>query len=265
MPKTIYAIIAIVLFIIFSPFTIISAGQRAVITNLGRVSRTVEPGIHWVTPLIESVHKFDVQTQKITVDASAASKDMQDVSTTVALNYNVKPNTIAGLYTEIGSDYENRIIQPALQEAIKAATAKYTAEELINQRPKVKDDIYNSIKKRLEVSYMAVTDVSITEFKFSPSFNASIEAKVKAKVDADASKNKLEQVKYEAEQTIAKAQAEAESIKLKSEAANNEKYVSLMQIEVQKELAAKWNGISCQNNCFGEGLTNPLPLMNVMK
>jgi regulator of protease activity HflC (stomatin/prohibitin superfamily) len=254
------AVIAIMVF----PFTIIGAGQRGIVTNMGRVSRTLTPGLHWVTPVIESVTKFDVQTQKVTVAASAASKDMQDVSTTIAVNYNVDSTKVAGLYVDIGTDFENRIIQPALQEAVKAATAQYTAEQLITRRPEVKDAILLALKSRLSKQYIMVSEVSITEFKFSASFNSSIEAKVKADQDALTAQNKLKQIQFEAQQKIATAKAEAEAISLKSEAANNEKYVSLMKIEVQKALADKWDGKSCTSNCFGEGLTNPLPLMNVM-
>lgn len=252
-------IVILIISAILMPFTIVGAGERTVITRLGQVDRVLEPGMHWVTPLTESTHTFDVQTQKITVDSSAASKDLQDVSTTIALNFNVDPKGVAALYAEIGSDYDSRVIQPALQEAIKSATAKYTAEELITKRAMVKDEILASVKTRLMPSYIVVSDVSITNFKFSDSFNQSIEAKVKAEQDALTAKNKLEQVKFEAEQTVASARAESESIKMKSEAANNEKYVSLMKIEVQKAMAEKWNGVLPVNMYAGA----PLPLLNV--
>lgn len=252
-------VLTILVFTILTPFTIVGAGERTVVTRLGQVDRVLEPGMHWVTPLTESTHTFDVQTQKITVDSSAASKDLQDVSTTIALNFNIDPKGIAGLYSEIGSDYDSRVIQPALQEAIKSSTAKYTAEELITKRALVKDEILLAVKTRLAPSYIIVSDVSITEFKFSPSFNEAIERKVTAEQNALASKNLLEQKKYEAEQTIVTAKAESESIKMKSEAANNEKYVSLMKIEVQKAMAAKWNGVLPVNMYAGA----PLPLLNL--
>lgn len=233
------SVVVIALLIMLSPFTIVGAGERAVITRLGQVDRTLNPGIHWVTPLTESVHNFDVQTQKITVDSSAASKDLQDVLATVALNYNVNPESVAALYVNIGDDYDSRIIQPALQEAIKSATAKYTAEELITKRASVKESILSSVKERLGQSFIEVSDVAITEFKFSPSFNEAIEGKVKAEQNALTAKNLLEQKKYEAEQVVVTAQAEAEAIKIKAQAINSqggEDYVNL-------EAVHKWNGI----------------------
>jgi regulator of protease activity HflC (stomatin/prohibitin superfamily) len=232
-------VVVIALMLLLSPFTIVGAGERAVVTNLGKVDRVLDSGMHWVTPITESVHTFDVQTQKATVDASASSKDLQDVSTTVAMNYNVNPDGVAALYVTIGEDFESRIVAPAMQEAVKGATAKYTAEELVTKRDKVKADILLALKTRLEASYIQVSEVSITNFQFSESFNQSIEAKVKAEQDALTAKNKLEQVKFEAEQRVATAQAEAEAIRIQAGAINSQggaDYVNLKAIE-------KWNGI----------------------
>lgn len=256
-------IVIIAILTLIAPFTIVGAGDRAVVTRLGQVSRTIDPGVHFVTPLIESVHKFDVRTQKESVEASAASKDLQDVHAEIAVNYNVNPESVAALYSTIGSDYVNVIIAPSLQEGIKAATAKYTAEELITKRALVTDEILTNVKEgvleKAKGDYLIVTSVAITNFKFSESFNSSIEAKVKAEQDALTAKNKLEQVKFEAEQKIATAKAEAESIKLQSEAANNEKYISLKRLEVQKAFADKWNGV-LPVNLYGSA---PIPFLEL--
>lgn len=247
-------IVVIALILLLSPFTIVGAGERAVITSLGKVDRTLDSGMHWVTPIVESVHKFDVQTQKETVDASASSKDLQDVSTTVALNYNVKPDGVAALYVTIGDDFVERIVSPAMQEAVKSATAKYTAEELVTKREMVKSEIMSALKTRLESSYIEVSEVSITNFKFSESFNQSIEAKVKAQQDALTAENKLAQVKFEAEQRVATAQAEAEAIRIQAGAINSQggaDYVEMKRIE-------KWNGAGCTSYCGLESSTGLL-------
>lgn len=237
------SVIILILILILSPFTIVGAGERAVITNLGKVDRVLEPGMHWVTPITESVHTFDVQTQKETVDASSASKDLQDVNASIAITYNINPEALSDLYTNIGNDYSRKIIDPSLQEGIKAATAKYTAEELITKRETVTKDILSNVKagvvERAGGDYITVTSIAITNFSFSASFNQSIEAKVKAEQDALTAKNKLAQVKYEAEQTVASAQAQAESIKIQAQAINSQggaDYVNLKAIE-------KWNGV----------------------
>lgn len=252
-------IIGIFLILMLSPFTIISAGEVGVVTRNGAVSRTLESGLHGVTPIIESVHHIDVQTQKEQTDADAASQDLQKATATVAVNYNVEADKAADLYVRIGTDYKSKVIDPAIQEAVKAATANYTAEELITKRPEVTSDIKTSLSKSLGAYDIAVSGVSIVNFAFSESFNAAIEAKVTAEQNALAAKNKLDQVKYEAEQTVATAQATAESIRLQSDAANNAKYIQLKQLEVQKAFADKWNG-QLPTNLYGSA---PIPFLQL--
>ncbi len=247
--------------IAISPFTVIGAGEVGVITRNGAVNRTLESGLHGVTPLIESVHRIDVQTQKEQADADAASKDLQKATATVAVNYNVQAEKAADLYVRIGTDYKSRVIDPAIQEAVKAATANYTAEELITKRPAVTADIKASLAKSLGEYDIAVSGVSIVNFEFSPSFNAAIEAKVTAEQNALAAKNKLEQVQYEADQRVATAEAEAKAIRLSSDAANSERYIELKRLDVQMEYAKKWSGVLPVNMYSGA----PIPFIDLGK
>jgi len=242
-PKAIIAsvllFIAIVLFIILKPFTTISAGQRGIVLNWGAFNGTVlQPGLNWKTPIAQSVIKIDVQTQKDEVEASAASKDLQNVTTKIALNYHLQPEQVGTLYQNIGLDYDSRIIDPAVQEAIKSVTSKFTAEELITHRQEVKDQVKAMLVERLTKQYVSVDEVSIVNFAFSPSFEQAIEAKVTAEQNALAQKNKLEQVKYEAQQQIETAKAQAESIQIQANAINAQggaDYVKLQAIN-------KWDG-----------------------
>ncbi|MDO8660676.1 MAG: prohibitin family protein [Candidatus Woesearchaeota archaeon] len=257
------AIVALFIVISLLPFTIVKAGERAVVLRLGKVDRVLPEGIHWVTPWIEDIETMDIRTQKEEVTANSASKDLQTVTTKVALNYNLQAESVGKLWSEIGKDYKNRVIDPSIQEAVKAATAKYTAEELITKRELVRDAMKNALVERLSKDNITVSEVSIVDFDFSAGFNQSIEAKVKAEQDALTAKNKLEQIKFEAEQKIATAEAEARSIRLQSDAANNEKYVSLKQLEVQLEAAKKWDGHGCVNNCYGSTVTPPIPFLQL--
>ena len=171
------------------------------------------------------------------VDAAAASKDLQTVSFQGALNYQVGEGTIVELYRQFQLNFEERIIRPSVQESIKAATAQYTAEELITQREKVKTTIKDSLIARLSAYNVTVVDFNIVNFNFSSSFNEAIEAKVTAEQNALASKNKLEQVKYEAEQRVAEAEGKAKALKAESEAISSDpKILELRAIE-------KWNGV----------------------
>ena len=207
-----------------------------------------------VNPITSSILIFDVRIQKEAVQASAASKDLQTVTTTLALNYHLDPEKVDQLYQKIGKDYKERIIDPAVQEAIKSITAKYTAEELITKRELVKQEVKIALFERLKGDFIAVDDLSIVNFDFSSSFNAAIENKVTAEQDALAAKNKLEQVKFEAEQRVAEAKGEAEAIKIQAQAITQQggaDYVKLKSIE-------KWNGVLPVYS-----LGNSVPLINL--
>ena len=233
----IVALIALTLFI--NPFTMIQSQQVGIVTKFGAIEGTVGEGLHVINPLTTDVVKMDVTTLQLAVEASAASKDLQSANTEVSVNYNIDPAKVTDVYREFRKEAEERIIAPSIQEAVKGATAKFTAEELITKRDEVKGLIYQDLKARLSTRNIIVTEVLITNFSFSDSFNASVEAKVKAEQDALASKNKLEQTKYETEQKVVTAQAEAESIRIQAEAINSQggkDYVQTKAIE-------KWNGV----------------------
>lgn len=227
-----------ILAVLLSSFTVISVGNRGVKTRLGIVVDVLDPGLHFKMPFIESVEVFNVQTLKEQTDALAASSDLQTVKTTIAVNYNVASDKVSDLYTRIGTSFQGVVIDPAIQEAVKAVTANYTAEELITKRPEVTDDIQTALVAKLALNDIQVTGVSIVNFDFSQNFNDAIEAKVTAEQNALAAKNKLDQVKYEAEQRVAEAQGEADAIKAQAAAINSQggaDYVALQAI-------GKWDG-----------------------
>src|SRR3990167_7425319 len=236
----IHAILGIVaVIVIFGSFRVVGAGEIGVVLTLGQVSDSVwSEGLHLKLPLVQSVKILDVKTQVESIDATAASKDLQNVTARVALNYHLDSERVNKLWQSLGSEYKIRIIDPAIQEAVKAVTAKYTSEELITKRPLVKDDIKVALAERLNKEFIIVDEFSIVNFDFSTSFNQAIEAKVTAEQNALASKNKLEQVKYEAEQRIAEAKGEAEAINIQAKAIQQQggaEYVRLKTIE-------KWDG-----------------------
>jgi regulator of protease activity HflC (stomatin/prohibitin superfamily) len=209
------------------------------VTRNGAVSRVLEPGLHAKWPVIESVIDFNVQVQKEQTDADAASADLQTVHATVAVNYSIDPLKVAQISSNIGTEYKSKVIDPAIQESVKAATAKYTAEELITKRPEVTEEVKSDLSAALKPYDITVSGVSIITFAFSGSFNQAIEAKVTAEQNALAAKNKLEQSKYEADQRVAQAEGEAKAIQIQAQAINSQggaDYVQLKAIE-------KWNGV----------------------
>lgn len=236
--RLIIALIVVVLLWVFSPVGTIRAGERGVRLRFDAVTgATIGPGLYFLIPVIERVETLDVKTQKEEMEAAAASKDLQTVTIKVALNYNIDPAQVARLYQEVGPDYKSRIIDPAMQEGVKASTAKFTAEELITKREAVREDTKAQLKARLQVNGIIVTEFNITNFNFSKVFNDAIEAKVTAEQQALAAKNKLEQIKFEAEQQIAEAKGKAEAMTVESNALrSNPMILELRALE-------KWNGI----------------------
>jgi len=255
-------IVALIALAIINPLVIVKAGYSGVVLNWGAASdKVLDAGIHWVMPIKSSVEKMDIRIQKEEVGVSAASKDLQTVTSQVALNFHLDPQKVNQLYKGIGKDYKERVIDPSIQEAVKSATAKYTAEELITKRELVKEDIKESLKLRLANDFIVVDELNIINFDFSTAFNQTIEEKQVAVQQALKAENDLKRIKIEAEQRVAEAQAEAQAIKLQSEAANNEKYVSLKQLEVQLEFAKKWNGV-LPSNLYGSA---PIPFLQIGK
>jgi len=231
-------IIILAVFAILTSMTIVRAGQRGVVLTLGAVSDTVfDEGLHFKIPFfIQRVKKMDVRIQKDEVFASAASKDLQVVTSTIALNYHLDPASVNRVWQEVGKEHVTRIIAPAIQEAVKATTAKFTAEELITKRENVKEMIKNSLAERLIIRGIIVDEFNIVNFDFSRSFNEAIEMKVtaeqlKLKADRD-----LQRIEIEKEQMITAAQGKAEAIRIEANALkSNPQVVELRWIE-------KWNG-----------------------
>ena len=244
----VHALLAItVLTFVFGSFGTVSQGEIGIKTRFNKVVGTLSPGLYVKLPIFESVTKLDVQVQKEQADASAASKDLQTVSTKVAVNYQIDSSKIVDLYTRIGSEYKSKLIDPAIQEVVKAVTAKYTAEELITKRPEVTDEIQKQLSDKLALSDILVSTngVSIVNFDFSAQFNQAIELKVTAEQNALAAKNKLDQVTYEGKQTVVSAQAQAEAIKIQAQAINSQggaDYVELQRIKT-------WDGHGCTSYC----------------
>jgi prohibitin 2 len=190
-------------------FARVQAGYRGVLLTWGKVEDKILPeGLNFIIPFVQSIVQMNVQVQKAESTESTATKDLQEVSTTVAVNFRVNPGMVNIVYQELRQDYVSRVIKPNIEESLKAATALYTAEELISKRPIVKTTFDDILAERLKVFNIDVISVSLTDFQFSPSFKAAIEAKVTAEQQALEAKNKLEQIRYEAQQQIIQAEAE---------------------------------------------------------
>ncbi|VVC75412.1 hypothetical protein AQUSIP_07020 [Aquicella siphonis] len=260
-----YVLIALfgiaVILVVFSSVGVVGAGYRGVMLRFGAVTgRIVNEGLYFKVPFIEEVVPMSTQIQKYTTQTTASSKDLQVVTTEVTLNYQLDQNDVATIYRNLRQDYEQRIIQPFVQEAVKSVAANYDAEQLITQRPIVKTELQSLLTKRLADLGINVVELSITEFKFTQVFQDSIEAKVKATQQALEAANALKRVEYEAQQAIVKAQAEAKGLELQKSQIT-EQLLELRKIEVQRAAVAKWDGV-LPSVVTGSG---PVPMLDVFK
>ncbi len=239
----IIALIAIIAIIALNPFVTIGAGERGVVMNFGAVQPVVlDEGLHFIIPFVQKVVKVDVKVQKSQTDADASSRDLQEVSSTIALNYHIVPDKANLVYQQIGVYFKDRIIDPAVQEVSKAVTANYTAEELITKRPAVSSEMKSNLTERLIAHNIAVDEFSIVSFSFTKLFMEAIESKQTAEQLALKAKRDLDRIKIEAEQKITSAKAEAEALRLQKENISGD-LVKLRQIEAAIMAIDKWNGV----------------------
>lgn len=230
------AVVFILLIVASASFETVGPGQRGVVFSRfgGIQDRILGEGLRFKIPFIEFIIPIDVKIQKAQTDSSASSKDLQVVSSTIAVNYHVDPGKVNTVYQEIGLFFKERVIDPSVQESVKAVSAQFTAEELITRRQEVSELIKTDLTSRLEKFNILVDGFNIVDFSFSKSFNDAIEAKQEAEQKALKAKRDLERIKIEAEQMIARAQAEAESQRIQRE--------TISPIILQLRAIEKWDG-----------------------
>jgi regulator of protease activity HflC (stomatin/prohibitin superfamily) len=236
--------------VVGSAVQIVDAGHRGVLLHWNAVDLSVKPlseGLHFVMPFADSVVPMEIRTLKFVKATSAASKDLQTVSTEITVNYHPAPDSVNSLYQTVGLDYENRVITPTVEEVVKQVTANYNAEELITKRPQVKADIEADITTRLNKFNIVTEIVSITDFQFSALFASAIESKVEAEQKAFKAENDLKRIEVEARQhaaqaegiaqaNIAQANGEAQAINIINEAlSTNPQYLEWLKTQ-------QWDG-----------------------
>lgn len=227
-----YIISALVLIILFFLlcFRTVEAGQVGIVTRFGEVNRTAESGAVVKLPFIERLVKMETRVQKEQQESLAATSDLQDVRATLALNYALDNDTAIRVYKEIGPDYKERIVIPAVQESFKSASAQYTAGELITERTAVKGKAFEVIKARLDKYNIRVVDLNIVNFNFSAEFSKALEEKQVALQEAQKAQFNLERARLDAQ-----AQ-EAQKTSLSPE------LLRKMELDNQAAAIKSWNG-----------------------
>ncbi len=231
--------LVLVIFVGINCFTIVDAGHTGVVVTLGKVKEGVlQEGIHFKAPFVQKVIKIDNRIVKLDVDTEAFSKDLQTVTTTIAINYRVDTSKSYSIYKNIGADYENILVVPAVNEVLKAITAQYTAEESVTNRTLISDGLINGLNEKLNNIGLYVTDVNIINFDFSEAFIDAIEEKQVAE-------QKLLKAETEKKTAITNAEAQAQTTKIKAEAeaeANNKIKASLNDDIIRSKFYDKWDG-----------------------
>ncbi len=227
------------IFVAANCFTVVSAGHTGVVVTLGKVNEGVlQEGLHFKAPFVQQVVKIDNRIVKLEVDTEAFSKDLQTVATTLAINYRVDTSKSYSIYKNIGANYEQVLVTPAVNEVLKAIVAQYTAEESVTNRSLISDGLVKGLNDKLNSIGLYVTDVNIINFDFSEAFINAIEEKQVAQ-------QQLLKAETEKQTAITNAEAEAETTRIKAEAeaeANNKIKASLDNNVIRSKFYEKWDG-----------------------
>lgn len=246
---------------LLSSCTKVDVGCTGVQVVLGSVEeQTLEPGFHFVTPFVTKVVDMDNKVRKVEVNAGSTSKDLQSIDSTLAVNYHLAKESSLNMYKNVGLNYEDTILQPAIQEATKSVMAGYRAEELIQSRGLVSNAIMDEITRKVQDYGLVIDEFNITNFSFSNAFDDAIEQKLVAEqnklkaateneqrvaaAEADAAEAKA-RAAGEADAAKVRADAEAYSIKTKADAeayANKTINESITPSLIDYNKVDKWNG-----------------------
>jgi regulator of protease activity HflC (stomatin/prohibitin superfamily) len=263
-------VIGVVAFLIISfagckSFVTVPTGTRAVVSHFGKVQEKVlDEGIHWITPFVADITLMSVKLKLDVIKTSAASKDLQEISGDIAVNWNFDPNDVNGIYQGIGTvdTVVQAVIVPATNEIFKSITARYSAEQVLTSRAELKQKLDDELKVRLAKYKVVLIDASIQHIEFSKEFNEAIEQKQIAEQAALQAKYVAQQAEQEAQATVNRAKGQAESILLAARAkADGQKLlqISLTPMLIQQQAIEKWDGHYPQ---FVAG-SNAIPLINI--
>jgi len=230
-----FFVVIFLLILIFSSFTVVDAGHTGVKVTLGKVSdELLSEGFHFKTPFITSIVQIDNRVTKTEVDSNAASKDLQSISSKVSVNYRVNTASSARIYKNVGQDFNNIIVNPAIQECMKAVTARYNADQLITNRTIVSVEMEKEISQKINPYGLNIEVFNIIDFDFSEEFSKAIEAKQTAQQQALKAEQDLSRIKVEAAQLVEKAKAESEAYQLKNK--------ELTDKVIMMQFVEKWDG-----------------------
>jgi regulator of protease activity HflC (stomatin/prohibitin superfamily) len=232
-------LIAAIVLLVADSVTVVGAGERGVQVTFGEVNPVaLDSGVHFINPL-STVHEINVQLQRSTMEGAAAgTKDLQQVHTDITINYHLNDQKVAAIYKDYGLNVTDKVLTPALNEAFKSVTGRYTSEELVTKRDVVSSEILDHVRNKLAQFDISVDGVSLVNFGFSPDYQKAIEQKVIATQQKQKAEMDLQRIQVEAQSRIAQADGEAKAIAIQAQAIQS----SGGQQYVQLEWIKRWNG-----------------------
>ena len=246
-------ILLVLAILFFNPIAIVGVGERGVKVTLGRVSdKSFSEGIHFVMPFISKIKVMDVKTQKLNFTTEVYTKDIQQAKINYVVNYNLMPQYVHQMFREVGMNYKDTILIPAIEGNIKDIIGRWNAQDLVANRAVATADILSKLQTQMKDRYINVTSFQIIDINYSEVFEKAIESKVTAEQEALKAKNKTVQVEEEAKQKLISAEAEAKSMKIRATALTQNKAL------VEYEAVQKWDG-KLPDYMFG----NSMPFVNL--
>lgn len=223
-----------VIFMLLACLAVVPTGYTGILTTFGRVEeRTISSGANFIAPW-QRVIKMDNRTQKVAIDTSAFSSDIQQVDIMMSLNYCIDQETAQNLYRTVGKDYYDNIIYPRVLENTKAVFSQYTAENLISKREMLSDQIVELMSADLQDYGIKIVSMAIEDIDFTDAFTTAVEAKQvaaqnKLTAETQQAQKTMEQeaeaaraiiaANAQAEQDVIAAKADLEVVKIQADAA----------------------------------------------
>lgn len=218
-------------------FTTVDNGERGVEVSFGEIKEVLPEGFHTYNPLTTSVVFVDTKVQRRDAKASAYTKDVQQVDIAFTVTYSLKPDAVASVFKQVGTNWEQRFVEPVVQAGLKEVVGQYEATDLVSKRGEASDKIRTRLSDALIKNGVQMADFNITNLDFNDEFERAVESKVRAVQEAEKAENETVRIREEATQKIITAKAEAEAMKIQSEALRENKGLT------EYKAVEKWNGV----------------------
>lgn len=213
-PRMLFGLLWLIL-LLFGSFTTVNSGEIGLKVRFGKITNTpISEGINWKIPGIEKIVKVNVKVRKYENETalSTSSKDLQIINNIVInVNYQIDNTKAVSLYKNVGNNYEDVVITPAIQESVRSIISQYTAEELVTKRSEIANAINDNLNQKLNSYGINVLSTAIKNFDFSAEYNAAIEKKAVAEQNVLTAQQELEKTKIDAEAKKVKAQGDADA------------------------------------------------------